>query len=145
MKKSLPAVSETELAIMKVLWRLKKGTVADVRTAMTEQSGKELAYTTVMTMLGRLEAKGAVRADKAREPYLYRPTFKEATTLRDRLRQFVDTVFDGRVEDVVCQLLDSGELSDEELNRIEETLRTRATRERRATRPATNATKVRPS
>ncbi len=129
---------------MKVLWRLRKGTVADVRTALTEHSGKELAYTTVMTMLGRLEAKGAVRADKAREPYLYRPMFKEETTLRDRLRQFVDTVFDGRVEDVVCQLLDSGELSDEELLRIEETLRTRSTRERKATGSISNATKVRP-
>ena len=127
---------------MDVLWQAPPLTVREVRVKLGRT---KLAYTTVMTMLGRLEAKGAVRADKAREPYLYRPTFKEATTLRDRLRQFVDTVFDGRVEDVVCQLLDSGELSDEELNRIEETLRTRATRERRATRPATNATKVRPS
>lgn len=108
---------------MKALWRLRRGTVAEVRTAYSDLHGRDLAYTTVLTLLGRLEAKGAVHVDKAREPYLYKPAHKEEATLRDRLRQFVETVFDGRVEDVVCQLLDSGALTDEELGRIEQTLR----------------------
>lgn len=136
MKKNLPNLTETELAVMKVLWRLRRGTVAEVRTAYAEASNKDLAYTTVLTLLGRLEAKGAVHVDKAREPYLYKPAHKEDATLRDRLRQFVETVFDGRVEDVVCQLLDSGALTDEELSRIEETLRARATRDRPGSRSA---------
>lgn len=108
---------------MKALWRLRRGTVAEVRTAYSDLHGRDLAYTTVLTLLGRLEAKGAVHVDKAREPYLYKPAHKEEATLRDRLRQFVETVFDGRVEDVVCQLLDSSALTDEELGRIEQTLR----------------------
>jgi BlaI family penicillinase repressor len=125
MKKTLPNLTETELAIMKALWRLRRGTVAEVRSAYSELHGRDLAYTTVLTLLGRLEAKGAVHVDKAREPYLYKPAHKEEATLRDRLRQFVETVFDGRVEDVVCQLLDSSALTDEELGRIEQTLRSR--------------------
>lgn len=123
MRKTLPNLTETELAIMKALWRLRRGTVAEVRTAYSDLHGRDLAYTTVLTLLGRLEAKGAVHVDKAREPYLYKPAHKEDATLRDRLRQFVETVFDGRVEDVVCQLLDSSALTDEELGRIEQTLR----------------------
>jgi predicted transcriptional regulator len=123
MRKTLPNLTETELAIMKALWRLRRGTVAEVRTSYADLHGRDLAYTTVLTLLGRLEAKGAVHVDKAREPYLYKPAHKEDATLRDRLRQFVETVFDGRVEDVVCQLLDSSALTDEELGRIEQTLR----------------------
>lgn len=123
MRKTLPNLTETELAIMKALWRLRRGTVAEVRTAYSDLHGRDLAYTTVLTLLGRLEVKGAVHVDKAREPYLYKPAHKEDATLRDRLRQFVETVFDGRVEDVVCQLLDSSALTDEELGRIEQTLR----------------------
>lgn len=134
MRKNLPNLTETELAIMKALWRLRRGTVAEVRAAYAEMHDRDLAYTTVLTLLGRLEAKGAVHVDKVREPYLYKPAHKEDVTLRDRLRQFVETVFDGRVEDVVCQLLDSGALTDEELGRIEETLRARAGRERAASR-----------
>lgn len=136
MKTKLPTLTETELAMMKVLWRLRRATVAEVRASYAATHHKDLAYTTVLTLLGRLEAKGAVHVDKAREPYLYRPAHREDTTLRDRLKQFVDTVFDGRVEDVVCQLLDTGAPTEEELSRIEESLRLRSTRERPATSSA---------
>ena len=77
-----PELTPAELNLMKVLWRLGKATVADARAELnrpeatcrtTRRDGGELAYTTVMTLLGRLAAKGAVEVDREREPYVDRP------------------------------------------------------------------------
>ena len=54
--------SPLELEALKVLWTLGSGTVADVRDALEPQ--RELAYTTVLTLLDRLAGKGAVRREK---------------------------------------------------------------------------------
>lgn len=58
--------TRAEYNVLKALWRLKHGTVAEVKQVCTESSGVELAYTTVMTLLRRLEAKRLVKVDKTR-------------------------------------------------------------------------------
>ena len=103
---------------MKALWELGKGSVADVRAEL-QQRGNELAYTTVMTLLGRLAAKNAVLVDKAREPYVYRPAHRRESVLRERLREFVRDVFDGRADSLVLRLVEDESLSREELREIE--------------------------
>src|SRR5687768_8194281 len=101
MTKRPPEMTPAEFNLMKVLWRLKRGTVADVRADHNEQYGAELAYTTVMTLLNRLAAKGAVQVDRARQPFVYKPAFRRESVLRDRLRAFVDNVFDGEAGSLV--------------------------------------------
>src|SRR5690349_15447906 len=101
MSSMTPPVSDTELLVLRVLWELRSGTVSDVRGRFNAQHGRELAYNTLLTFLRRLEQKGAVRVDKTREPYVYRPAQKERSTLRERVQRFVDTVFDGRVDDLI--------------------------------------------
>ena len=73
-----PPISDAELAVLKILWELRSGTVAAVRARYNEVHGRELAYNTLLTFLRRLEQKGAVRVDKEREPYVYRAAHKEA-------------------------------------------------------------------
>lgn len=103
---------------MKALWALGKGSVADVRAALHER-GHDLAYTTVMTLLGRLATKHAVLVDRAREPFMYRPAFRRESVLRERLREFVRDVFDGRADSLVLRLVEDESLSREELREIE--------------------------
>src|ERR1043166_3887634 len=67
-----PDLTSAELRVMKALWEVGTGTVAEVRSALGKR-GQELAYTTVMTLLGRLAGKRAVVVDKTREPFVYRP------------------------------------------------------------------------
>ena len=55
----VPHLTTAEFEILKVLWRLEQATVAEVRGEQTRR-GSSPAYTTVMTLLGRLAAKGAV-------------------------------------------------------------------------------------
>ncbi|MEZ4400099.1 MAG: BlaI/MecI/CopY family transcriptional regulator [Kofleriaceae bacterium] len=118
----VPELTPAEFNVMKVLWRLGRGSVADTRAALTAQGGAELAYTTVMTLLGRLAAKGAVSVDKDREPYIYAPAFRRESVLRARLRSFLSDVFDGDSQAMVLGLVADESLSLDELRAIEREL-----------------------
>ncbi len=113
-----PDMTPAELRVMKALWQLGKGSVAEVRAEL-QQRGNELAYTTVMTLLGRLAAKNAVLVDKAREPFVYRPAHRRESVLRERLREFVRDVFDGQADSLVLRLVEDESLTREELREIE--------------------------
>lgn len=113
-----PEMTPAELRVMKALWQLGKGSVADVRAEL-QLRGNELAYTTVMTLLGRLAAKNAVLVDKAREPFVYRPAHRRESVLRERLREFVRDVFDGQADSLVLRLVEDESLTREELREIE--------------------------
>jgi predicted transcriptional regulator len=103
---------------MKALWELGKGSVAEVRAEL-QLRGNELAYTTVMTLLGRLATKSAVMVDKTREPFVYRPAHRRESVLRERLREFVRDVFDGQADSLVLRLVEDESLTREELREIE--------------------------
>jgi predicted transcriptional regulator len=113
-----PDLTHAELRVMKALWELDRGAVAEVRAELARR-GQELAYTTVMTLLGRLAAKGAVHVDKTREPFVYAPAFRRESVLRDRLREFVREVFDGNADSLVLNLVEDASLSRAELRAIE--------------------------
>ncbi|HSD87222.1 MAG TPA: BlaI/MecI/CopY family transcriptional regulator [Kofleriaceae bacterium] len=113
-----PEMTPAELRVMKALWELGKGSVAEVRAEL-QKRGNDLAYTTVMTLLGRLAAKTAVLVDKTREPFVYRPAHRRESVLRDRLREFVRDVFDGQADSLVLRLVEDESLTREELREIE--------------------------
>jgi BlaI family penicillinase repressor len=113
-----PEMTPAELRVMKALWELGEASVADVRAAL-QSKGNDLAYTTVMTLLGRLAAKNALLVDKTREPFVYRPAHRRESVLRDRLRDFVRDVFDGNADSLVLRLVEDESLSREDLLQIE--------------------------
>ena len=113
-----PELTNAELRVLKALWLLERGTVAEVRTELGKR-GQDLAYTTVMTLLGRLAGKGAVLVDKEREPFVYAPAQRKESVLRDRLREFVKEVFDGQADSLVLNLVEDETLSRAELRAIE--------------------------
>ena len=117
-----PDLTPAEFNIMKVLWQLERATVAEVRAELNKKPGVDLAYNTVMTLLGRLAAKGAVAVDKDREPYVYAPAFRRESVLRDRLRSFLSDVFDGDSQAMVLGLVADESLSLDELRAIERDL-----------------------
>jgi predicted transcriptional regulator len=116
-----PDLTTAELRVMKALWETGDATVAEVRTELGRR-GQELAYTTVMTLLGRLATKGAVVVDKAREPFVYRSAHRRESVLRDRLREFVREVFDGQADSLVLNLVEDESLTKAELKAIEKTI-----------------------
>lgn len=101
-----------ELAIMKVVWRLKTATVRDVHDALRERRG-DLAYTTVLTMMRILEQKGmlAKDADGESRAHRYRPLRTQRQMTRVLVREFVDRVFDGAADSLVAHLVSDRTLS----------------------------------
>ena len=101
---------------MKVVWRLDKATVREVYEALREQ--RNVAYTTVMTMMKILEEKGFLKKTQVDRAYVYRPARPRQQVLGAMVRDFVDRVFDGAAEGLVLQLAKDGRLSKDERERI---------------------------
>ena len=110
-----PHITAAELGIMKVLWRLRAATVRQVLEALPVRGDEAPAYTTVMTMMKQLAEKGALSVDRARQPFVYKPAVRREQVLGQRVAQFLQSVFDGQVEDLVLHLVDEAELSPEDL------------------------------
>ena len=85
-----------ELTCLRALWRLGEGTVHDVRKAVSKE--RVLAYTTVMTLLDRLEKRGCVARRKPGRSYVYRPKVSRDAMREHALKQLTDGFFDGSAD-----------------------------------------------
>jgi BlaI family penicillinase repressor len=112
MRRREPTLTAQELAIMKVVWRLGHATVRDVYQALLES--RQIAYTTVMTMMNVLEAKGYLKKEKHERAYRYRPTRPERTVISSMVREFVTRVFDGAPRALLLHLAKDNRLSTRE-------------------------------
>ena len=108
------ALGDRELDIMTILWQQQSGTVTEVQAAL----GTPLAYTTVLTILRNLEAKGFVRRQEEGRAHRYFPRVKQRVAQRRALRRLIDTLFLGSPEALLAQLVDDHDLTAEELQRI---------------------------
>ena len=111
-----PTLTPHELAIMKVIWRLKKVTVRDVYETLREQ--RPIAYTTVMTMMNVLEEKGYLSKARVDRAYVYRPARSQQQVLRQMVGDFVDRVFDGAAASLFVHLAKDNRLSKDERRSI---------------------------
>ena len=115
------ALTKRERQIMDVLYRLGRATAADVLAALPGTPH----YSTVRTQLRVLEEKGHVRHESDGLRYVYVPTVARHAARKAALRHLVDTFFDGSAAGAVSALLgrDAGRLSDDDLDRIEDLLK----------------------
>jgi predicted transcriptional regulator len=67
-------LGDLELAIMNIAWNRESVTVRDVLEALNQDRKRTLAYTTVMTVMGRLADKGLLAVEKRGKTYHYRPS-----------------------------------------------------------------------
>ncbi len=116
MKKKTAKLGDLQLAIMHVLWQRGEATVAEVREAI--QGYRPLAYTTVATMLSKMEAKGYVRRSSRGRTNRYKPAIEQATVQRSMVRSLARSLFQGDVTQMVSHLLDCTTVSPEELKRL---------------------------
>src|SRR5579871_6355919 len=112
-----PPLTRLELQIMRALWQSGPGTVQAVLESLP---APRLAYTTVQTMLNILERKGQVKRRRIGRAYEYRPVVSRDRALGDALRDIVDRVFGGSVEDLVMNLVKSRRLDARKLARIQQ-------------------------
>ncbi len=85
-----------ELECLKALWGIGEGTVRDVRHVMV--GNRNLAYTTVMTVLDRLEKRGGVSRRKQGRSFVYVPRLSREELRKFAVKEVVDRFFDGSPE-----------------------------------------------
>src|SRR5690349_18060634 len=99
---------------MGALWELGSGTVTEVR----EQLPADLAYTTVLTILRNLEAKGFVRHTVEGKAHRYHPRVAQRTARRNALTHILDKLFHGSPEQLIAQLVEDEQLTAADLRRL---------------------------
>ncbi|MBW7932711.1 MAG: BlaI/MecI/CopY family transcriptional regulator [Gemmatimonadaceae bacterium] len=111
-------LGERELDVMAVLWELGDGTVGEVQKKLPA----DLAYTTVLTILRNLEAKGFVSHTVSGRAHRYQPRVAQRAAQQSALRRVLSRFFAGSPELLLARLVDDGGVDANELRDVAERL-----------------------
>jgi predicted transcriptional regulator len=117
--------TELELDLLKVLWQRAPQTVEDVRQALAA-AGRELTYSSVITMLNIMVRKKYLRRTKRGRSFEYVPLVAEQGVHRGMLKDLLNRVFDGSAQAVVLELLETSDVDADELNAIRKLINRKA-------------------
>ena len=116
-RKKSPTLTEAELRVMEVLWRLGRGTVAEIAQALPPPP---VAYNTVLTTLRILEQKGHVAHEEAGRAYVYLPLMERASAEQSAITQVVSKFFGNNAGALALRLIENERPSREELSALRE-------------------------
>lgn len=111
-------LGDAELEVLKTLWSLGPATVRDVLQQLHDR-GRRVAYTTVQTLLTRLEQKSYVSSDKSDVAYVYRARLTKERVSRSRLRALVRQLYDGAAGPLVLQLIRHEQFTPQEVEELQ--------------------------
>jgi BlaI family penicillinase repressor len=121
-------LTRLELRIMDALWTTGPASVREVQESFPE--GERPAYTTIQTTMYRLEAKRAIRrVRKISNAHIFEAVVSRTAAHR-RILDDLLSVFGGRSQPVMAHLIETGNLTLDDLREAEKTLRRLATKER---------------
>lgn len=106
-------ISKAEMEVLKALWKGGGGTVREVAECMPKKQRR--AYTTLQTLLRRLEEKGAVHCIKDSVPHIYRASVTRQSLMHTRLKSIAEELCDGAAGPLVMALVENKRFSEEEL------------------------------
>ncbi len=118
-------LSDLQLGLLRILWDQREATALEVHAALVEQS-RELAPTTVSTMLTRLEKKGLITHRVEGRQYIFRPLVSEPEVRRSMLARLTDYFFKGDVGALVSHLVDKPEVARNDVAELKKLLAERA-------------------
>ena len=109
-------LTDTEWELMSIVWDLGEATVSDVMAKLP--ASRQLAYTSVSTMLRILEKKEVLASRKHGRRHIYTPTLERPECERASVLDMVDRVFGGASVHLVKTLVETKGLTKEELDEI---------------------------
>jgi BlaI family penicillinase repressor len=116
-------LGDLQLHIMKVLWERGPSSVWEVQAELDR--GSSFAYTTVATMLRKMETRGLVCHTSEGRRFVYCAAVEPQAVSRTLVDDLIDRVFGGRLADAVSHLLDTRDVSREELRQLERLIQQR--------------------
>ena len=115
-------LGDLQLRIMKVLWESGPASVAEVKSRL---GGDRLAYTTVATMLRKMEDRGLLRHFQKGRRFIYQPAVSAEEVTQSMAHDLVERLFQGNLADTVAHLLETREISRKELVQLERLIQQR--------------------
>jgi predicted transcriptional regulator len=111
-RRSLDDLGDLQKTVMEIVWTLGEASVNQVKTKLAR---RKLAYTTVLSVMQKLDKAGWLTHREEGRAYVYRPVVTRAEAGRSSLRQFIDRVCGGDPIAMFQHLLDDQELSADDL------------------------------
>jgi BlaI family penicillinase repressor len=119
-RKQTVKLTRFELEVMDVLWELGRASVREIQEQLPEK--RRPAYTTVQTIVRRLEEKGAVRnVRKIGNAFIFEPVVTRQAAHRRLIAEVLD-LFGGSARPLMAHLVEAGKLSLEDLRELEQSL-----------------------
>ena len=110
--------TDSELAILRVLWKRGPSTVRAVMEAL--ESERAMGYTTVLKFMQIMHEKGQLRRDETMRTHVYEPAVAPEKTKRQLAGDLMEKVFDGSARDLIMGALGGKKVSARELKEIRE-------------------------
>jgi len=114
-------LTEGEWAIMLAVWELEPCAAPTVQERLENET--KWTYSTVKTMMDRMVKKGLLKTQKIRNLFLYRSAITQKQAQKGEVMRTLKRAFDGAFTPMMQFLIDSGQLSQKELARLEELIR----------------------
>lgn len=108
-----PGLSELQLALMQAIWARGEASNADVLEALKPE--RELAHTTVATLLSRLEKRGLIQSRREGRTLLYRSLVAPEQVQRSMVGGLLSSLFGGQPSRLLAHLVGDGKVSRSEL------------------------------
>lgn len=116
MKKSLTPLGETEMEVLNHVWDMGEATVKQVRKQILKK--REVAYTTIMTVMKNLAEKGYLKYRKDGVTYVYSPAQEPESVRSNLIKDLMTKVFKGSPKEMVQALVNSEDLTEKDLTEI---------------------------
>jgi len=116
MKKSLTPLGETEMEVLHHVWNMGEATVKQVRKRILES--REVAYTTIMTVMKNLAEKGYLKYRKDGVTYVYSPAQEPDSVRFNLVNDLIKKVFKGSPSELVQTLVQGEDMDEKELSEI---------------------------
>jgi BlaI family penicillinase repressor len=124
-----PQISDAEWEVMNVLWTRSPLTASEVADELCDRM--RWHPKTVKTLLGRLVKKGALRYREEGNHYVYSPAFARRRFVAEASRSFIDRVFGGRLAPALVHMVETTQLSDQDLAELRNILDRKRTEEKK--------------
>ena len=114
----MPKIADSELEIMRLLWREKRPlSFAEIRTEL--ENSKKWSKSTIQTLVIRLRDKGAINAQD-HYVILYSPMITEQEYMDTEKNTFLEKMFDGSAKNLVASLCQSGQLNENDIDELKQ-------------------------
>lgn len=121
-KRAFPKPTNSEVAILNILWRDGPSTVRHIRAALEAERSSPVGHTTALKLVQIMCDKGLLDRDDTVRPQVFRPRIAEQDTQREIVSDLLNRVFSGSAKKLVLQLLGIKRASEAEIREVEKLL-----------------------